>query len=72
MKLRELMNPWKVGAKDRKQIDRRIDQSCQTCHDLDNSREYTFEDTREGSVLRPGYWDSEKHKTAHYNPKPKE
>ncbi len=58
--LRALMNPWKVNAKDSKDTRNRIDQSCQTCHDLDNSRAYKFED----------YWDSDKKKkTAHYNPK---
>src|SRR5262249_4477711 len=52
--LQAALNPWKLNAKDRKEVINRIDASCQKCHDQDNDVNYKFEK----------YWEPKK--IAHY------
>jgi hypothetical protein len=56
VQLQQALSPWKLNTTDRAVIVRRIDDSCQKCHDTDNSVNYKFDE----------YWDSKKRpKTAH-------
>lgn len=42
-KLRIVLNPWKADAKDPQKLANRISDSCQKCHDLDNSVNFKFD-----------------------------
>ena len=58
-KIHEAINPWKHRARkdDRKDLNVKIGDMCQKCHDIDNDVHFDFE----------GYWEPKK--IAHYTPK---